>query len=234
MADTSHRDNILSCVKALRDKFPSPFVLVGGAAALSMGSRRKTEGVDILVPRDINLEEIKSNFRTLEGFSLEGGKPFFRTGNAEVKVNVFTSVVEKAVFEDINEHTTILNGVKIMELDYALAIKVNCFYLRSDDDHGLKKRDSDARDIVFLSQKMIESGMEISEDCAHRFKVGFYHMLEIRMHLEDKFDDLITIGIRKLLLPWDLNTPEQREYYLCLAPEGTDPLTVSLDKILSE
>lgn len=32
-----------------------------------------------------------------------------------------------------------LDGLRILELDFALAVKANCLYLRSDDEKGVNK-----------------------------------------------------------------------------------------------
>ena len=53
----------------------------------------------------------------------------------------------------MNPNTTVLDGVRILELDLALAVKVNCLYLRSDDEKGANKRLSDSADILFLAEK---------------------------------------------------------------------------------
>ncbi len=43
------------------------------------------------------------------------------------------------------------------------------------------------------------------------------------------FGDLVDVGLRKLLIPWEKNSSKQREYYLCFATESTDPFTVEVD-----
>lgn len=97
--------------------------------------------------------------------------------------------------------STILNGVAILELDYALAVKIHCVYLRAEDRNGIKKRDTDAADIVFIGQRMLELGQQISDTCAERFKVGYYHMVYVRQSIGNYSDvqRLIAIGLRKLL-----------------------------------
>lgn len=44
----------------------------------------------------------------------------------------------------------------------------------------------------------------------------------------EDFQKLVHVGLRKLLLPWEENSAEQREYYLWSA-ESTDPFTVELE-----
>jgi hypothetical protein len=108
-----------------------------------------------------------------------------------------------------------LNGVRILALDFAMAVKVNCLYLRADDEIGENKKLSDSADIVFLSQKMLERGQQISDTCAAMFRIGYYHMVVIRLSMHDsEFQLLIAVGIGKLLIPWEDNTTEQREYCL--------------------
>lgn len=80
---------------------------------------------------------------------------------------------------------------------------------------------------------MIERGGQNSDVCAMRFRIGYYHMifLQISMVDDSTFQRLVALGLRKLLIPWEENTPEQREYYGLLTKEGTDPLTISLDTL---
>ncbi|PCG89708.1 Hypothetical protein PENO1_103140 [Penicillium occitanis (nom. inval.)] len=63
--------------------------------------------------------------------------------------------------------------------------------------------------------------------------IGYYHMIFLRISMVDDstFQRLVALGLRKLLIPWEENTPEQREYYGLLTKEGTDPLTISLDTL---
>ncbi|EER37348.1 hypothetical protein HCEG_07266 [Histoplasma capsulatum var. duboisii H88] len=78
---------------------------------------------------------------------------------------------------------------------------------------------------------MSQDGRTITDQCAEKFQFGFYHMLELRQELSDQaVSDFISIGGRKLIQPWEKNTPEQREYFGCFAEPGTDPLSVILEE----
>ncbi|KAJ5888247.1 hypothetical protein N7495_008288 [Penicillium taxi] len=132
-------------------------------------------------------------------------------------------------YHQIEPFTSILSGVRMMQADPALAVKLKCSYLRRDDENGFKKRDSDLTDALFWAEKLKTAGQNISESCAKTFRLGFYNILLLRKHLSTSdFEELVDVGLRKLLLPWEENSQDQKEYYLCFADEGTDPFTVSL------
>jgi hypothetical protein len=46
---------------------------------------------------------------------------------------------------------------------------------------------------------------------------------------DEIFQVLVAVGIKKLLIPWEENTEDQRDYCLCYAAEGTDPFTIPLE-----
>ena len=124
----------------------------------------------------------------------------------------------------------LVGGIRVLKFEYALAVKLNCLCLRQDDDNGLRKRKSDAQDVELLCEKMAERSELISDECAQKFRFGYYHIIEIRMYVNpESFQTLIELGIGKFVIPWAENTPEQREYYCYFAEEGTDPLTVPLE-----
>ena len=52
--------------------------------------------------------------------------------------------------------------------------------------------------------------------------------------MENEFHQLVDVGLRKLLIPWEDNSEEQQEYYSCFAPKGSDPFTVELDEDYEE
>ncbi|KUL85565.1 hypothetical protein ZTR_08022 [Talaromyces verruculosus] len=212
---TKRREAILRCVNSIRDGLRFPFILLGGAAVLSLRSRRITEDVDIMVPSDASVEAISAVLQRIEGFQIIDGKLCFASNDRKsvVKIDILTSTVREATYEDMRLNTTTLNG------------------LRAEDRNGIKKRDTDAADIVFIGQRMLELGQQISDACAERFRVGYYHMLYVRQSIGDDSDinRLIAVGLRKLLIPWAENTKDQRGFYRCYAGEGTDPLTVSLE-----
>ncbi|KAK2744711.1 hypothetical protein FQN55_006630 [Onygenales sp. PD_40] len=220
-----------ACVEAIQARLAGRFILIGGAAMTFLGSGRLTEDVDILVATP-DLPALQNELRQINGFSEVSGKIVFTAEGTNVSVDILTNAVQKATFEEMLPYTTIVGQVRVLRLDYALGLKLTCLYLRQDDDNGMFKRRTDARDITFLCTQMVQSNDTISDQCAEKFRLGFYHMAEIRIHVPaTTFDILVRLGIRKMLIPWEDNTPEQQEYYSCLAEPGSDPLTVPLDDL---
>lgn len=144
---TKRSEAILRCVNSIRDGLRFPFIVLGGAAVLSLGSRRITEDVDIMVPSDASVEAISDVLQRMEGFRIINGKLCFASNDRKsvVKIDILTSTVREATYEDMRLNTTILNGVAILELDYDLAVKIHCVYLRAEDHNGIKKRTSTPR-----------------------------------------------------------------------------------------
>ncbi|KAK2795565.1 hypothetical protein FQN51_000419 [Onygenales sp. PD_10] len=224
-------DAVRACIEAIQARLAGRFILIGGAAMNLLGSSRVTEDVDILVATP-DLPGLESELRQINGFTDVSGKIVFTVQGINVSVDLLTNAVDNATFNEMLPYTTLVGQVRVLRLDYALALKLTCLYLRQDDENGLAKRETDARDIAFLGDRMAERNDTISDQCAEKFRLGFYHMAEIRIHVPaTTFDILVRLGIRKMLIPWEDNTPEQQEYYSCLAEPGSDPLTVPLDDL---
>jgi hypothetical protein len=220
-------DKILKCVRALQKSFPADFILVGGAAALFQGHKRVTNDVDILIRSKTVLDSLKS----VEGFEVVAGKLSYRS----VVIDLLTTIDDRFAYDQVDGHVRYVRGVRLLQPDFALAVKIRCFYLRQEDAKGLQKRRSDLLDAVFWAEMLKEARQTISDTCAALFKIGYYHALFIRLNLRpDDFQKLVDVGFGRLLIPWEENTPEQREYYSEFAAEETDPLTVPLDEDLYE
>lgn len=102
---------------------------------------------------------------------------------------------------------------------------MHCFYLRAEDENGDRKQRTDVQDIVFLGDKIARAGGTISTTCANKFQVSHYHMLCLYDLVKDEdFEMLKRIGIKVLLLPWDENTDEQKEYFEACIEDGGNPL----------
>jgi hypothetical protein len=89
------RKEILHCVAAIRDDLPSPFILVGGAAVISLGSLRITEDVDILVPSNTTREAVYAGLQAMDGFRIINGKPSFESNthkSSMIKIDILTTV----------------------------------------------------------------------------------------------------------------------------------------------
>src|SRR5690606_27463871 len=145
---------------------------------------------------------------------------------------ILTVAVETVTFENLVPHVNNLLGVRIPQPDYAIGIKIKCFYMRDPDGHGKMKRGRDISDIEFICTAMAKRDEQVTDECARSLQCGYYHMFELREELEEPeaeaLDTFLKIGGRKFLLPWDQNSPDQRDYYLCFAEAGTDPFTVPL------
>lgn len=82
---------------------------------------------------------------------------------------------------------------------------------------------------------MLKTRVGISDDCATKFGLGYYHMMTIREALgEDAFQLVVQAGVEKLLVEWSQNSNDQRECYLMLAREGTNPVTAPAEELWHE
>lgn len=216
--------NITACVNALRDVIPTSFILVGGAAANMQGHDRVTQDVDILIRDPAILHDLK-NFG---GFKLVEGK----LHHESVPIDILTTVVETFSYDEVKQAEAFesIQGIRFLKPDYALAAKVRCSYLRQEDENGTSKRQSDLEDAIFWAEKLEEAGQQISDACAELLPVSYYQVILIRTYMDpEDFQKLVHAGLRKLLIPWEENSEEQREYYLCFAEESTDPFTVEFE-----
>lgn len=226
----SPNDEILACIARVEACLKDQFVLVGGGAMSVLGSFRKTRDVDILVPSNVSIQALYNTLIDSGLLVQADGEYRFQNTETIVTLDVLTSVVNSLSFENLVPHVSRVNGIPLPNLDYALAIKVKCFYLRADNENGKQKRASDIEDVRFICKMMVQRSQTISEDCANHFKFGYYHILELRMELGPQdTENFIQIGGRKLILPWDQNSSDQQEYYTCFTMPGTDPLTAVIE-----
>ncbi|RXW13980.1 hypothetical protein EST38_g11871 [Candolleomyces aberdarensis] len=236
----SHNQHIHDCTKALRDKLKTPFILLGGAAIVTLGSRRSTSDVDILIPKDIVLNTLRDAILTIPGFRVIGRDLTFTNGDHECTLDILTTATfagDQFAYEDMNPFTILQSSanLKLLRLDFALAVKLLCLWSRTEDEKGDIKRGRDAEDILFLVEAMERNGMTVSNDCAQKFRLQFYQIFVIRSWLPtETVDRLVRIGVRNLLVPWKENTESQKEDYVAtipedLNPEETDPFTVELE-----
>ncbi|KAK2802646.1 hypothetical protein FQN50_007254 [Emmonsiellopsis sp. PD_5] len=198
---------------------------------LFLGSQRTTNDVDVLVPGSEDLGALFSLLAADESFFNENGHLRFKHSGFSPSLDLLTIAVEKITFEQASQHCLSVEGVSILKLDYSLAMKIQCFYLRQDDENGREKRTSDINDVRFLCHKMIQNSEYISDDCANKFRFGHYHLLELRQELgQDDTAKFITVGGRKFIIPWDQNSDDQREFFCVFAEPGADPLTAELEE----
>jgi hypothetical protein len=196
-----------------------------------LGSLRKTSDVDILVSSNVDLPRLYSTLIDRGMLSNVNGEFRFQNTATVVTLDVLTLIVDTLTFEKLIPHRLHINEIEMPSLDYALAIKIKCFYLRPGDENGIRKQNNDISDIQFICATMRQRSQSISDDCAKDFQFGFYHILELRQELLQKdIERFIQIEGRKLILPWELNSLDQQEYFTCFAEAGADPLTVVLEK----
>ncbi|KAJ6178193.1 hypothetical protein N7519_008654 [Penicillium mononematosum] len=147
---------------------------------LLLGSQRPTSDVDILVPNSEDLAALLSLISTDEAFSNENGQLGFKHSAFLPSLDMLTIAIQRITFEQANPHCFTPKEAKIRKPGYSVAMKVQCFYLREDDENGYKKRESDITDIRFLCNQMLQKSEFVSDDCANKFKFGHYHLLAMR------------------------------------------------------
>ncbi|KAB8229543.1 uncharacterized protein BDW43DRAFT_322169 [Aspergillus alliaceus] len=176
-------------------------------------------------------------------FILVGGAAACFQGHKRITTDVDILIRSKTIIDSLK----FVEGFEVMagKLSYRSVIIdllttiddrfIRCFYLRQEDAKGLQKRQTDLKDAIFWAEMLNKTRQTISDTCAALFKIGYYHALLIRVNLRPaNFQKLVDVGFERLLIPWEKNTPEQREYYSEFAAEGTDPVTVPLDDDLYE
>ncbi|KAJ5257599.1 hypothetical protein N7524_009155 [Penicillium chrysogenum] len=246
--DSRKTKAIRSCVERLRSCLKDRFILIGGASLLLLGSQRPTNDVDILVPSDEDVAALVSFLAADKSFSNEGGHLQFQHPDFSPSLDILTIAVERMTFEQAHPHCLTIKEVKVPKPDYSLGLVRRRFTggadLRADGKGDLfsaftygkttrtaKKRGSDVNDIKFLVKGMVKRSEFVSDACAHMFKFGHYHLLELRQALgAERTSDFIRVGGRKFMLPWDQNSEAQKEYFSCFAEPGADPFTVELEE----
>ncbi|OQE20970.1 hypothetical protein PENFLA_c015G05856 [Penicillium flavigenum] len=121
---------------------------------LHLESQRATSDVGILITSSEDLAALFSLLAADEAFSNENGQLRFKHSAFSPSLDNLTIAVQNITFEQANPHCFTLKEVKIPTPGYSLAMKVQCFYLREDDENGHKKRESDITDIRFLCNQI--------------------------------------------------------------------------------
>ncbi|KAG5289822.1 hypothetical protein I7I48_09264 [Histoplasma ohiense] len=112
-----------------------------------------------------------------DGFSNVGGE--LRFGDiGTVTVVILTTAVETMTLENLGNDLLVVNGIRIPNLENALAMKIKCFYLRQDDENGWGKIRSDTLDAETLYSRMDREPLSITDQCAEKFQFGLYHLLD--------------------------------------------------------
>ncbi|KAJ8103662.1 hypothetical protein POJ06DRAFT_242548, partial [Lipomyces tetrasporus] len=126
---SNYSERVVACIHALRDSIPMMFILVGGAAAYFRGHQRVTKDVDILI-RDLT---ILDHLKTVDGFEVVGEKLSYRS----IQIDLLFSIDNKISYEQVDEHVEAIQGLRVLKMDFALAVKVRCSYLRAEDVTGI-------------------------------------------------------------------------------------------------
>ncbi|KAK2750067.1 hypothetical protein FQN57_004559 [Myotisia sp. PD_48] len=186
------------CVENVRRCLKDKFILIGGASMMFLGSQRATNDIDILV----SSKDVATTYSSLiadKAFSNENGQIRFRHAEFSPTLDILTLAVEMVTFEHASQHSISINQIRIPRLDYSLGMKIQCFYLRQDDENGVSKRKSDLEDIKYLCKLMDEKSEQISDECGNYFKFGHYHLLLLRQELGENYTAIfIRIGGRNL------------------------------------
>ena len=153
------------------------------------------------------------------------------SGPGSLKLDILTEIIDDKTFDDLIGHTAVVGNNIMLTLPVTLGVKLHCWYLRAEDENGLKKKSSDLQDIVFVATKMKEQGIEVDHKSAAVLKICHYNLLLIRLELEERNVELLqAVGCARFLKKYDENTPDQKELYEAMgAKADTDPLTVELE-----
>jgi len=228
-------ENVMDCVKTVNTNFPCSFILVGGASMIKLRSGRSTKDVDVLVPASTDMHKLVRQLTDSGWFYLEDGvlfvKPSSSPSGQSLTLDILTEIVDHKTYDDLIRHTVITGGNIMMTLPVSLGVKLKCWYLRQEDENGMRKKRSDLQDIVFLARKMKGEGMEVDHNSAAVLKICHYNLLLIRLELEKRDVELLqAVGCSRFLKKYDENTSDQKELYEVMgAKADTDPLTVELE-----
>jgi hypothetical protein len=228
-------ENVMDCVKTVNMNFPCSFILVGGASMIKLRSGRSTKDVDVLVPASTDMHKLVRQLTDSGWFYLEDGvlfvKPSSSPSGQSLTFDILTEIVDHKTYDDLIRHTVITGGNIMMTLPVSLGVKLKCWYLRQEDENGMRKKRSDLQDIVFLARKMKGEGIEVDHDSAAVLKICHYNLLLIRLELEKRDVELLqAVGCSRFLKKYDENTSDQKELYEVMgAKADTDPLTVELE-----
>jgi hypothetical protein len=228
-------ENVMDCVKTVNMNFPCSFILVGGASMIKLRSGRSTKDVDVLVPASTDMHKLVRQLTDSGWFYLEDGvlfvKPSSSPSGQSLTFDILTEIVDHKTYDDLIRHTVITGGNIMMTLPVSLGVKLKCWYLRQEDENGMRKKRSDLQDIVFLARKMKGEGIEVDHNSAAVLKICHYNLLLIRLELEKRDVELLqAVGCSRFLKKYDENTSDQKELYEVMgAKADTDPLTVELE-----
>ena len=229
-------ETVLDCVKTVNANFPCSFILVGGASMVKLRCDRSTTDVDVLVPASTDMHKLVQQLASSCWYYRKNGTLFVRPSSSasdsgSLKLDILTQIIGDKTFDDLIHHTTIISGNIMLTLPMSLGVKLKCWYLRQEDENGIKKKRSDLQDIVFVARKMKSKGIQVDYNTAAALKICHYNLLLIRLELGEGDTELLrATSCSRFLKKYDENTLDQRGLYEAMgAKADTDPLSVELE-----
>jgi hypothetical protein len=200
-------------------------------------STRTTNDIDMLVPPSTDISQLRQQLIDTTWFFSDGGvlfvKPLRSVHNPilrPMKVDILTDIVQGKGFNDLIHHTTNVGGNLMLTLSMSLGVKLKCWYLRAEDENGMKKKETDMRDILFLANLMRSHGIRVDSSAAVELKICHYNLLLIREVADTHVELLRSVGCSKFLQKYEDNTQDQKDLYEAMgAKANTDPLVVELE-----
>ncbi|KAI9868623.1 MAG: hypothetical protein M1813_004473 [Trichoglossum hirsutum] len=231
------KDHIWNCVETVATSIPCSFILIGGASMVRLHSNRSTNDVDVLVPPHTNIHQLVLQLAGCNNFRLEGGILYIEPSSSSpsqatrIKLDILIEVLGVVTFSDLIGYTVNTDGITMLTLPVSLGVKLKCWYSRAEDENGMKKKDLDIEDILFLARKMQDCKIRVDDNIPVGLKISHYNLLLVRLRIsKDEIQLLYAVGCSKFLKPYSDNTLDQKELYEFMgAGANTDPLTVELE-----
>jgi hypothetical protein len=165
--NSSENEYVLEATKALASCLGGDFkwALVGGAAAVALGSRRITEDIDIVIAPPARLREAKNALRSDPRFFIDP-----RTRHTTFTSSISPKPVDieflsfpgtfKAPFDESTKVMETRSGLNVLHLPFLLESKCRAISSRSKES----KRTTDAFDIGFILEFMVKNNLRTSLD----------------------------------------------------------------------
>ena len=169
--NSSENEYVLEASRALASCLSGDFkwVLVGGAAAVALGSRRITEDIDIVIAPPARLREAKNVLRSDPRFFIDPRTRYttftssISLKQVEIELLLFPGIF-KVPFNKLTKVMKTRSGLNVLYLLFLLKSKYRAISSRSKES----KRTTDAFDIGFILEFMVKNNLAWFED----FKSG--------------------------------------------------------------
>ena len=163
--NSSENEHVLEASRALASCLSGDFkwALVGGAAAIALGSRRITEDIDIVIAPPARLREAKNALRSDPRFFIDPRTRYttftssISTRQVEIEFLSFPGTF-KAPFNESTKVIKTRSGLNVLHLPFLLESKCRAISSRSKGS----KRATDAFDIGFILECMVENNLRTS------------------------------------------------------------------------